>query len=120
MNETETVSATIGGSGISMEELSAIAEWKSLGPNLKRLLTLALPSRNLLAAIRETHPTLDVEMQRQLAQKLLQDCNVQAVVNLYSIGVTTAAQSLPVEPVVPTPIPPVVDCGTYSDAGEVN
>ena len=113
MNETKKT-------GMSIEELSATNEWQALRPNLKRLLTLALQSRNLTAAISELHRSADAETPRQLAEKLLQDSTVQAVVNLYSVGVAAAPQLAPVQPVFPTtPIPPVVEVEIFSDAKQV-
>lgn len=76
--------------GINLEELNATEAWRSLGPNVKRLLALAFESRNLPAVIREAHPALDPEMQTQLAENLLGDPAVQSVVNQYALGITAA------------------------------
>jgi len=108
--------------GISLEELSATPEWKSLGPNLKRLLALALQTRNLPAVIDQMHPTLDAELQHKIAEDLLRMPAVRHVVDMYALGV---AEPLPVatpdkDPVTPSADMPVVDSGVFSDAGMVN
>ena len=74
--------------GITLEELSATAEWKSLGPNLKRLLTYALQTRNLLAAIHEVQPNLDAGLQRKIAEDILTMPAVRQVIDLYAVGIS--------------------------------
>ena len=115
MNETKVT-------GVSLEELSATAEWKSLSPNLKRFMALALQTRNLPAVIDEMHLTLDAELQRKIAEDLLRMPAVQSAVNLYALGV---ALPPPVptpdkDPVAPSADVPVVDSGVFSDAATVN
>lgn len=116
MNATETA--------ISFEELSSTPEWRALGAHMKRLLRLALQSRNLLAAVRELRPNLDAETQQRVATTVLVEPNVQAVVNLFALGVgievAAAPQSASVEKEVSTaPTPPATDGGS-SDAELVN
>jgi hypothetical protein len=115
MNETKVT-------GVILEELSATAEWKSLGPNLKRLMALALQTRNLPAVIDEMQPNLDAEVQRKIAEDILRMPAVRRVVDLYALGV---AEPLPgatpdKDPVAPCADVPVVDCGVFFDAATVN
>jgi hypothetical protein len=112
MNETKVT-------GVSLEELSATAEWKSLGPNLKRLMALALQKRNLPAVIEEMHLTLDAGLQQKIAADILTMPAVRRVVDLYALGVS---EPLPVatpdkDPAAPVP---VIDCGTFLDAAQPN
>jgi hypothetical protein len=78
---------------ISMEELSTTEAWRSLGPNLKRLLTLALESRNLPVVIREFYPALDSETQRLLSENLQLTPAVRRVIDLYALGVAAKTPS---------------------------
>lgn len=122
MNETGALSGTNAVSGIAMEELSATEAWRSLGPNIRRLLTLALESRNLRAALHETHPTLDDEMQQLVMGKLLLDPAIQSVVNLYALGIPASKTPLNAITTSTPPVasvPPVIECGVLSDAEEV-
>ncbi len=92
---------------ISMESLTSTEAWRSLGSNVKRLLTMALQSRNLLAAIRETHPTLGEDMVHQVAANLLVEPNVRRVIDLYAVGITAAKPTAVVESVA------VLDAGEF-------
>jgi hypothetical protein len=108
--------------GISLESLLATPEWHSLGANLKRLLTVALHTRNLPAVIEEMHLTLDAGLQQKIAEDLLKIPAVRRVVDLYALGV---AEPLPMttpdrETVAPSTDVPVIDCGTFSDAAQPN
>jgi hypothetical protein len=115
MNETKVT-------GVSLEELSATAEWRSLGPSLKRLLVLALQTRNLPAVIHETYPTLDAELQRKIAADIVTMPAVKQLIDLYAVGV---AVPLPVatpdkDPVTLSADVPVVDSVVVFDAATVN
>jgi len=108
--------------GITLEELSATAEWRSLGAHLKRLLTVALQTRNLPAVIHETYPTLDAELQRKIAADIVTMPAVKQLIDLYAVGV---AVPLPVatpdkDPVAPSADVPVVESVVVSDAATVN
>jgi hypothetical protein len=114
MNETKTAE-------ISLEELSATPEWKSLGGHLKRLLLQALQSRNLVAAIHEFNPRLDTEIQQQLAENLLREPAVRRVIDLYALGI---AVPLPLatqdkDLAAPSADAPVVEGEVPSDAEQV-
>jgi hypothetical protein len=98
MNETKTA-------GIS-PELSATDEWKSLGPNLKQLLVLALQS-NLPAAIKAAYPNLDEELQRQIADELSE----MPIVNTLGVAVPLPVATSDKTPVAPSADAPVLDSG---------
>lgn len=114
---------TEGGSALpkaTLEELSATDAWRALGPKLRRLLTIALPQRNLPAAIQAMYgvvPSLATEM----AERLLgEDSNVRHVVELYGTGVTAKPATSPASPVevsAETVIPAsvAIDAGTFSN-----
>ena len=115
MNETKVT-------GVSFEELSATAEWKSLSPNLTRLLAFALQTRNLPALIHAMYSNLDEELQRKIVEDLLRMPAVRRVVDLYALGVAEPlSMATPdKDPVAPSADVPVIDCGEFSDAEQAN
>jgi len=106
--------------GFSLEELSATAALGSLGPDLKRLLTIALHTRNLPALIHQIYPTLDDELQRKIVEDLIGMPAVRRLVNLYALGVPELPVATPdKDPVAPSAEMPVDD-GVVCDAATVN
>jgi len=76
-------------SAVSLEELSSTKEWRSLGAYTKQILSEALESRNLLAAIAK-HTQSKVTADK-IAFGLLKDQDVLAVVLKYALGISTQA-----------------------------
>lgn len=76
------------GCGMSLEQISATPEWKSLGPAVRQILTLGLPARNLVYAVAAVHPGIDPSTQKLIAERLLQEETVvRQVCQLYAFGV---------------------------------
>jgi len=76
---------------MSIEELSRTDAWRSLSPRVQRLLTVALPQRNLLTVVRAANPNLEPMLQQKIVSGLLTDPKVQAVIVLYTLGVAPAS-----------------------------
>jgi len=101
--KTEGGSTLPKATGTSLEEISATDAWRALGPNLRRLLTIALPQRNLPVAIRMmagVAPSMATEMAERL---LAEDSNVRCVIDLYATGVI-AKPAAKVEPARPATV----------------
>ena len=73
--------------GLSMEELSACDEWKALSPIEKKVLSLyftdALVDHNLIDAVGSFHRDFSRTKQVEVAENLLKDEKVKAVIALY-------------------------------------
>src|ERR1017187_2469803 len=88
---------------LSMESISSTDEWRSLTSSRKRILTRALESRNLLAAINLTYSSLDAAAINRVVGGLLADRAVQTVVILHALGVSLKSPWL----VEDIPAPPI-------------
>jgi hypothetical protein len=71
--------------GMSREEISARTEWKSLTPSVKRILNLYFDDaeRSLVDSVANFHPNLLPDVQRQVADNLMQNKDVLKIVNLF-------------------------------------
>ena len=79
----ETQQIKVG--GLSPEALSGTATWRNLTPNVKRILSLYFsdPEHNLVDAVVSYHPDLLPDVQRQVADNLMQNKDVLKIVNLF-------------------------------------
>jgi len=87
-----------GGTGISIEELSATPAWESLRPSIKRILADALQSRDLRSAVANSTVGISPDVQELIIKNLAKDPAVIAVVMLYALGVAPESEAKPAEP----------------------
>jgi hypothetical protein len=102
---------------VALEALTATPEWKALSPRVQQVLSLALQSRNLVAAIQIIHGGMQVDLARTVAERLLAQPDIRILTDLYCFGIV-ADSTASVEPAVPAP--PVVDAApVIAPASEV-
>jgi hypothetical protein len=72
-------------SGWSVEQLSALKEWKSLSSNARRILTLYFSDENhsMVDAVATFHPEKTHDVQKQVAANLLANKDVKSIIDLF-------------------------------------
>jgi len=100
--------------GITLEEISALPEWKSLGSRTCQILTAALPARSLIGAVHQMFPEMSLAMKRDLCVGLLKEPRVRIIVDLFATAIVVPPDVL--EPVA-VPAPPVDESAIGFDAG---
>jgi len=71
--------------GMSLEQISATRQWKSLSQKAKLVLTLwfRFADRSLIESVETVHPELTPEVQRQVAENLSVNPDVKRIIRLF-------------------------------------
>ena len=72
-------------SGMSLEQISATRQWKSLSTRAKQVLSLYLrfEDRSLAEAVAIVHPDLSPDVHKQVAENLLMNPDVRTIICLF-------------------------------------
>jgi hypothetical protein len=86
---------------VIFSELKSTASWRALPSNVQELLTTCIVDTNfdIVAAVAKMEPHASLELQTDLARRVLENGPVQEVIALYVFGLDLAeARKVPLAP----------------------